>query len=172
MSDETKETIEAEIVAEVPAPSPTTPPVKRKGWPKGKARKTSFQRLDSRRQKFVMEVLNGRTQTDAAALAGYSTKSPGALRAQSVQLMNNQKIQNALQEKLDTLYPNLNEKVAAKLAEIMEMPLREGPHSQGVSIAEFLATARFLQDVYGWKAPTKSLHVRANVKTKRLLPSD
>ena len=74
---------------------------------------------------------------------------------------------------LDALDPNLNEKVATKLAEIMERPLREGPHSPGVSISEFLATARFLQDVYGWKAPAKS--IRANVKvdaTKRLLPSD
>lgn len=170
MSDENKP-IEAVIVSESPAHQP--PERKRKGWPKGKPRKTAFQRIDSRKQRFVLEVLNGRSQTEAAALAGYSTKSPAALRVQGSNLMSNPKVQNALQEKLDTLYPNLNEKVAAKLAEIMEMPLREGPHSPGVSISEFLATARFLQDVYGWKAPAKS--IRANVKvdaTKRLLPSD
>lgn len=171
----TEATIDAQIVSETVAPKSLPAHLRPKPAPpkRGRPKKTQFQKLDSRKQKFVMEILNSRTQTEAAQLAGYSTKSEGSLRVQGANLMNNPRIQNALQEKLDALYPNLNEKVATKIAAIMEMPFREGPHSFGVSIAEFLATARFLQDVYGWRAPAKSLHVRARVDaTRRLLPQD
>lgn len=160
MSDE--KPIEAVIVSET-----VTPPKKKRGRPP----KTQFQKLDARKQKFVLEVLDGKSATEAVINAGYSD-DPNSSRVRGAQLMANPKVMNALQEKIDRIYPNLTEKVAERLMEVLEMPIREGVHQKGVTISEFLATARFLQDVYGWKAPTK--HVRANlsVKAKHLLPSD
>jgi hypothetical protein len=178
MSDETKqEVIEAEFI---PAPeeqpkvviTPLEQTKKKRGWPKGKPRKTAFQRLDPKKQLFVMNALSGKSATEAVALSGYSTNSDVAMRVRAHTLMNNQNVQNALQEKLNEIFPELHTKVAERLNEILNMPIRESAHGKGVSISDFLSTARFLQDVYGWKAPTKHFRVNANVKHKRLLPSD
>jgi hypothetical protein len=193
MSDENKP-IEAEIVSESPSQPAAVPrasegpvsvataptsgatdtghvTIKKRGWPKGKPRKTAFQRLDVRKQRFVVEVLAGKDQTSAAIAAGYSP-DPNSAKVRGNALMNNPKVQNALQEKLDRIYPNLTEKVADRLMEIMEKPIREGIHGKGISVSEFLATANFLKDVYGWKAPTKHFRLNASAKVKRLLPSD
>jgi hypothetical protein len=173
MSDQTKpEVVEAKIVSESTTPQqPPTVTIKKRGWPKGKPRKTAFQRLDVRKQRFVVEVLAGKDQTSAAIAAGYSP-DPNSAKVRGHALMSNPKVQNALQEKLDRIYPNLTEKVAERLMEILEQPLREGMHNKGISVSEFLATANFLKEVYGWRAPTKHLRVNASVRAKRLLPSD
>jgi hypothetical protein len=179
VSDETtKQEIVDAIVAEVlspetaPTPDPISDPNKKKrGWPKGKPRRTAFRSIDAKKQRFVLEILNGRNQTEAAVMAGYSP-DPNSAKVRGNALMNNPKVQNALQEKLDLIYPNLTEKVADKLMEIMERPIREGIHDKGISVSEFLSTANFLRDVYGWKAPTKHMRLNATVKSKRLLPSD
>lgn len=114
--------------------------------------------LKPREQKLVMEVINGKDPQDAAVAVGLPARSGPMLMAQP-------RVQNAFQEQLYRLYPDVHEKISHVVMGILENPkARPG---------DILKAVDTLAKLLGLNAPTKHLRVGVGVgaeAAKKLWP--
>lgn len=125
-------------------------------------RKTAWDKLTPDKQRVVNEVLSG-TPASHAVQKVYGEQDKKKAEKKAYDIIQNPKVQNALQEKLNQMYPNLSEGVAKKLKLIMEQPIKFDRDAPGISVTEYLKVVEFLSAVQGWKAPTKSWNLKANL---------
>lgn len=158
--------IEAQIVSEQPAPAPI--PEKPKRRP---ARNTAFKKLPLRQQKFVMEYIQNPTNSATAAVkaAGYRNKTDQLARIRGVRLLESHKVQNALQEKIREMYPNVEEKLARQLQQLADLPLKLTKEDVGATVTEKLAILDKFIKIFGFEAPKKvqSLQAKVNLLPKQ-----
>lgn len=113
----------------------------------GRPPKKQFDKLLPRQKKFVMEVLQpGNTVKDAVAAAGYSTH-PQTLHTQGAALMSNPKIQRAISEIIEDVYPDAAQESIAVLQGIIRDSLS--------SNTDKMNAIKMLGMFKGWNAPTK-----------------
>lgn len=125
-------------------------------------RKTAWDKLTPQKQVFVNEVLSGTPASHAVTkILGVEDKKKAEKKAYD--LVQSPSVQNALQERLNQMYPNLSEGVAKKLKLIMEQPIKFEKEAPGITVNEYLKVVEFLSTVQGWKAPSKSVSLKANV---------
>jgi len=164
--------------------SPNHPSLRKPRQKKPRGDGSAMSNLPVSRQRYVMEVLSGKSQT-AAYQTAYPASNTKHSNTKASELHQQPAVQAAFREKLYQLYPNLDERIASRLSEILEAPIiyrgieqpkkRRGkcaeetstPPQKGVSVGEFLQVAAFVKDVCGYSAPKLTGHLRIS---KKLLP--
>lgn len=123
-----------------------------------------MKKLKPAQQVFVMEALTpGVTPKQAAINAGYSEKGANVT---AHNLLGNQKVQNALQEKIQELYPNIQQQLASKLKEILDMDLKHHPDQDGITPGDALKAIQTYVKIFGYEAPKKTAHLSAKLTGK------
>jgi hypothetical protein len=105
--------------------------------------------------------------------AGYvPTGGSSAVNNRAQALLSSPKVVNALEEKLNELYPDLKDKIAHRLDGVLNKTVVSGkefgPHNpmppDCITIEEFLKVVETLIRVNGWEAARKTAHLRGEVK--------
>lgn len=106
-----------------------------------------------------MDTLSGTHAVEAGAKVQLTEK-------RSMALVHSPRFQNALQEQLARIYPDIEVRVADAILSVLEAPLKlEGDkYGVGVKPADRLAAAKALIDVLGYKAPSVSLSHTTSTK--------
>lgn len=126
---------------------------------------TKPKRLTLKQKKFVMAYAKGdKNATDAAIEAGYSTHNRKNAGKIASDLLTKPHIQNALQEILDKAYPDIAQKCADVMHEILS--------SDEVKPETRLKTIEVLAKILGWAAPKKSANLNVHIKDKLKLPEE
>lgn len=119
----------------------------------------NFDQLRPKQKRFVMEALQpGNTLAKAVVAAGYKD-NPHAVAAQSMDLMNNPKVQRAISEIVMDMYPNAGE-------ECIDL-LRRFIHDDSLSPRERMDAMKMLASFLGWQAPSKHQTVKAIVNMSK-----
>jgi hypothetical protein len=140
---------------------------------KAKARNTNFKKLNVQQQKFVLSTIETNDPRAAVKAAGYvPTGGASAVNNRAQALLSSPKVVNALEEKLNELYPDLKDKIAHRLDAVLQKqvvsgkgygPLNPMP-PDCITIEEFLKVVDTMIRVNGWEAAKKSAHIRGEVK--------
>jgi hypothetical protein len=103
-------------------------------------------------QVVLMETMGGTPIHEAGAKVQLSEKK-------SVALVHSPRFQNALQEQLARIYPDIEARIADAILSVLQAPMKlEGdPSSVGVKPGDILKAAGMLTDVMGFKAPSVSV---------------
>lgn len=111
-----------------------------------------------REQRFVLELASGKDKSEAAEAVGLS-RSAGHL------LYSRPRVQNALQETLYRMYPELDLRIAGWLGKVLDAPDQVDlpGDANAVSIKDKLAVVKQLVEVLGHKAPERKLTISADV---------
>jgi hypothetical protein len=135
---------------------------------KRRYRNTAFKRLDPRRQKFVMNYLQSSNALESVRKSGYQVKDPLQQKVQVQRLLNQEKVQNALQEKIREMFPNVEEHIAKELHALAVLPLKLSREDIGATVTEKLAILDKYIKIFGFEAPKKvqSLQARVNLLPK------
>jgi hypothetical protein len=139
---------------------------------RAKARNTNFKKLNVQQQKFVLATIATNSPQQAVKEAGYvPAGGTSAVNNRAAALLSSPKVVNALEEKLNELYPDLKDKIAHRLDSVLQKqvvsgkgygPLNPMP-PDCITIEEFLKVVDTMIRVNGWEAAKKSAHIRANV---------
>lgn len=125
-------------------------------------RKKAWDKITPQKQAFINEVLSGTPSSVAVTKLNLAT-TPERAKRKGYDLVNDPKVQMALQERMNEMYPNLSEQVAMKIKYMLDLPVKfSKDDSAGLSPKEFLAFAEYLAKINGWEAVKKTTHLRAN----------
>jgi hypothetical protein len=184
-SDDDKKVLVPEVVDEQPTSAPPAPEKKKRDFVgerkarRARARNTAFKKLNVQQQKFVLGTIATNDPKEAARQAGYAPSgSNNALTTRAHNLLSSPKVVNALEEKLNELYPDLKDKIAHRLDGVLNKTVVSGKAfgpmnpmpPDCITIEEFLKVVDTMIRVNGWEAAKKSAHIRANVPAGSFLP--
>jgi hypothetical protein len=137
---------------------------------RAKARNTNFKKLNVQQQKFVLATIATNSPQQAVKEAGYvPAGGTSAVNNRAAALLSSPKVVNALEEKLNELYPDLKDKIASRLDAVLTKrvvsaaSMKAFPDPDAITIEEFLKVVDTMIRVNGWEAAKKSAHIRANV---------
>lgn len=120
--------------------------------------------LTGKQKRFVAAYAEGLSGKDAVVEAGYNVTSDKSAASLATTMLNNDKIQNALDDALKVKYPN-----AANLAadRLMNVLLNEESRP-----ADIIKVVELLSKVCGWQAPSKHASVNVTLREKFKLPEE
>ena len=146
---------------------------------RAKARNTNFKKLNVQQQKFVLATIATNDPKTAVKEAGYvPSGSPQAVHQRAHSLLSSPKVVNALEEKLNELYPDLKDKIAERLDSVLTKTVVSaksyGPMNpmppDCITVDEFLKVVDAMIRVNGWEAAKKTAHIRGEFKAGGYLP--
>lgn len=120
--------------------------------------------LTGKQKRFVAAYAEGSSGKDAVIQAGYNVTSDKSAASLATTMLNNEKIQNALNESLKVRYPN-----AANLAADRLMSVLLNDESRP---ADVIKVVELLSKVCGWQAPSKHASVNVTLREKFKLPEE
>lgn len=138
--------------------------VSKTGTKRRRKKKSAWDQLSPKQQVLATELLVGNSPTSSAAVTkvlGEEDKEKAKRKAYD--FINTPKVQMALQERINFMYPNLSEGLAKKIKLILEQPVKFEKDAPGISVQEFIKVAEYLAKVQGWIAPSRSLNLKADV---------
>jgi hypothetical protein len=142
-----------------------------------KARNTNFKKLNVQQQKFVLATIATNSPQQAVKEAGYvPAGGTSAVNNRAAALLSSPKVVNALEEKLNELYPNLRDKVSDRLDGLLSKrvmskeAMKAFPDPDAITVEEFNATLDRLIRICGYEKPKVTGHLRANVTPGSYLP--
>jgi len=113
-------------------------------------------RLSIRQQRFVRGVMQPSTSpAEAVIQAGYDVKDKGSAQSLAVNMMKSPRIQKAITEVLDELYPNSGNDSIRVLREIINSPAEK--------TADRIKAIETIAKFQGWNAPTKHQSLSAKL---------
>lgn len=120
--------------------------------------------LTGKQKRFVAAYAEGRSGKDAVISAGYNVTSDQSAASLATTMLNNDKIQNALDVAIKQRFPNLPNLAADRLVNIL-LDDQSRP-SDVIKVVELLAK------VCGWQAPSKHASLNVTLREKFKLPEE
>lgn len=120
--------------------------------------------LTGKQKRFVAAYSQGASGKDAVVEAGYSVTSDKSAASLATTMLNNPKIQNALDAAIQQQFPNVPQLAAQRLVNIL-IDDQSRP-------SDIIKTIELLSKVCGWQAPSKHASVNVTLRDKFKLPEE
>ena len=120
--------------------------------------------LTGKQKRFVAAYSQGMSGKDAVVQAGYNVTSDDSAASLATTMLNNPKIQNALDAAIQQQFPNVTKLAAERLVNIL-IDDQSRP-------SNIIKTIELLSKVCGWQAPSKHASVNVTLRDKFKLPEE
>ena len=120
--------------------------------------------LTGKQKRFVAAYSQGMSGKDAVVEAGYEVTSDKSAASLATTMLNNPKIQNALDAAIQQQFPNVPQLAAQRLVNIL-IDDESRP-------SDIIKTIELLSKVCGWQAPSKHASVNVTLRDKFKLPEE
>jgi phage terminase small subunit len=120
--------------------------------------------LTGKQKRFVAAYAQGKSGKEAVVEAGYNVTSDASASSLATTMLNNPKIQNALDAAIQQQFPNVPQLAAQRLVNIL-IDDESRP-------SDIIKTIELLSKVCGWQAPSKHASVNVTLRDKFKLPEE
>ena len=120
--------------------------------------------LTGKQKRFVAAYSQGTSAKDSVIEAGYAVTSEKSASSLANTMLNNPKIQNALDAAIQQQFPNVSKLAAERLVNIL-IDDQSRP-------SDIIKTIELLSKVCGWQAPSKHASVNVTLRDKFKLPEE
>ena len=120
--------------------------------------------LTGKQKRFVAAYSQGASGKDAVVQAGYNVTSGESAAALATTMLNNPKIQNALDAAIQAQFPNVPQLAAQRLVNIL-IDDESRPN-------DIIKAIELLSKVCGWQAPSKHASLNVTLREKFKLPEE
>lgn len=120
--------------------------------------------LTGKQKRFVAAYAQGASGKEAVIQAGYNVTTGDSAASLATTMLNNPKIQNALDAAIQQQFPNVPQLAAQRLVNIL-IDDQSRP-------SDIIKTIELLSKVCGWQAPSKHASVNVTLRDKFKLPEE
>jgi phage terminase small subunit len=120
--------------------------------------------LTGKQKRFVAAYAQGASGKEAVIQAGYNVTTDDSASSLATTMLNNPKIQNALDAAIQQQFPNVPQLAAQRLVNIL-IDDQSRP-------SDIIKTIELLSKVCGWQAPSKHASVNVTLRDKFKLPEE
>lgn len=120
--------------------------------------------LTSKQKRFVASYSQGTSAKDAVIEAGYNVTTDKSAKVLASKLLNNEKVQNALDAAIQEQFPNVPQLAAQRLVNIL-IDDQSRPN-------DIIKAIELLSKVCGWQAPSKHASLNVTLREKFKLPEE
>ena len=120
--------------------------------------------LTGKQKRFVAAYAQGASGKEAVIQAGYNVTTGDSAASLANTMLNNPKIQNALDAAIQQQFPNVPQLAAQRLVNIL-IDDQSRP-------SDIIKTIELLSKVCGWQAPSKHASLNVTLRDKFKLPEE